>query len=63
MNENQEYAKFWLSVKNKCDEIQKEYDKLTKANKKQVDCLLDTISNAHSISEAIKLINRQIDKG
>lgn len=60
MNDNQEYVKFWLSIKNKCEEVQKDYNDLSNENKRRVDNLGNLILSAQSISQVVNIINNQI---
>ena len=43
MNHEQDYIKFWCNVKNKCDEIQRDYLNLSDINKCRVDNVRDAI--------------------
>ena len=60
MNDNQEYAKFWLSIKNKCEEVQKDYNNLSDENKHRIDNLGNLILSAQNISQVVNIINNQI---
>ena len=60
MTEQQEYIKFWSSIKNKCDEFQKDYNALSDANKHRVDNAISAILKAGTISEIITIANNQL---
>ena len=60
MNQEQEYFKFWLGVKNKCDEIQKDYSNLSEINKIRVNNVRDSIFRANTISDVINILNNQM---
>lgn len=60
MNREQEYVKFWLSIRNKCDEVQKDYSTLSVDNKRRVDNIGRQILSAITISEIVNIINSQI---
>lgn len=60
MNDNQEYVKFWLNIKNKCEEVQKDYNDLSNENKRRVDNLSNLILSTQSISQVVNIINNQI---
>lgn len=53
MNKEQEYIKFWTSIMNKIDEIEKEYNNLSDENKRRADSVRDTILRAHTFVDAI----------
>lgn len=59
MNQEQEYVKFWLSIKNKCDEIQKDYSTLSDDNKRRVDNTMREIFRASTILEVANIVNSQ----
>lgn len=59
MNQEQEYVKFWLSIKNKCDEIQKDYSTLSDDNKRRVDNTMREILCASTILEVANVVNSQ----
>ncbi len=59
MNQEQEYVKFWLSIKNKCDEIQRDYSKLSDSNKRRVDNATSEILHASTFFEATNIIDSQ----
>lgn len=59
MNQEQEYVKFWLSIKNKCDEIQKDYSTLSDDNKRRVDNTMREILRASTILEVANVVNSQ----
>ena len=61
MNDNQEYVKFWVSIKNKCEEVQKDYNNLSDENKHRVDNLGNLILSAQNISQVVNIINNQIN--
>ena len=48
MTEKQEYIKFWSSIKNKCDEVQKDYLNVR-----------DMIFHANTISDILNIISNQ----
>ncbi len=60
MNDNQEYIKFWLNVKDKCSDIQKDYNNLSNSNKIQVDNVVNLILHTSSIGDIINILNSQI---
>ena len=60
MNQEQEYVKFWLSIKNKCDEVQEDYSKLSADNKRRVDNVKREFFHTNTILELINLVNSQI---
>lgn len=59
MTEKQEYIKFWSSIKNKCDEVQKDYLNLSDINKQRVDNVRDMIFHANTISDILNIISNQ----
>jgi len=59
MTEEQEYIKFWSSIKNKCDEIQKDYLNLSGINKQRVDNVRDMIFHANTVSDILNIISNQ----
>lgn len=60
MTEKQEYIKFWSSIKNKCDEVQKDYLNLSDINKQRVDNVIVSILRANAVTEIINIINNQL---
>ena len=60
MTEEQEYINFWSSIKNKCDEFQKDYNNLSDSNKHRVDNVLRLILRANTISEILNIANNQL---
>lgn len=58
MTEEQEYIKFWSSVKNKCDEVQKDYLNLSAINKRRVDNVRGLLARANTISDILNIINK-----
>lgn len=60
MMEEQEYIKFWSSIKNKCDEIQKDYNNLSNANKQRVGNVIGSILKANAVAEIINIISSQL---
>ena len=61
MNKEQEYIKFWTSIMNKIDEIEKEYNNLSDENKRRADSVRDTILRAHTFVDAIQIIHSQMN--
>ena len=59
MTEEQEYIKFWSSIKNKCDEIQKDYLNLSGIIKQRVDNVQDMIFHANTVSDILNIISNQ----
>lgn len=59
MMEEREYIKFWSSIRNKCDEVQKDYNNLSNVNKQRVDNVRDMIFHANTISDILNIINNQ----
>lgn len=59
MTEKQEYIKFWSSIKNKFDEVQKDYLNLSDINKQRVDNVRDMIFHANTISDILNIISNQ----
>lgn len=59
MTEKQEYIKFWSSIRNKCDEVQKDYNNLSNVNKQRVDNVRDMIFHANTISDILNIISNQ----
>ena len=59
MTEEQEYIKFWSSIKNKCDEIQKDYLNLSGINKQRVDNVRDMNFHANTVSDILNIISNQ----
>lgn len=60
MTEKQEYIKFWSSIRNKCDEVQKDYNNLSNVNKQRVDNVIVSILRANAVTEIINIINNQL---
>ena len=60
MTEEQEYIKFWSSIKNKCDEVQKDYMNLSNINKQRVDTVLGSMLQASTILDIINIANDQL---
>lgn len=57
MTEEQEYIKFWSSVQNKCEEVQKDYLNLSNINKHRVDNTIGLLMRANTISDILNIIN------
>lgn len=62
MNQEQEYVKFWLSIKNKCDEVQEDYSRLSDYNKQRVDKTVREILHASTYFDALNIIHSQIHR-
>ena len=62
MNNEQEYIKFWVSIKDKYDEILDDYNKLSYENKKRVDSVKEAILKTTNIFEIINILNSQIER-
>lgn len=60
--EQQEYIKFWANIKEKCDEILDDYNKLSEENKTRVDSVKDSILKATSLIDIINILNSQIER-
>lgn len=60
MNEREEYIEFWMSLKNKTDDIQREYSKLSVSNKKRIDQVMQSIMHANTFYDAFKIIDEQL---
>ncbi len=60
MNNEQEYIKFWVSIKDKYDEILDDYNKLSDENKKRVDSVKEAILKTTNIFEIINILNSHI---
>lgn len=60
MMEEREYIKFWSSIRNKCDEVQKDYNNLSNVNKQRVDNVIVSILRANAVTEIINIINNQL---
>lgn len=60
MTEEQEYIKFWISIKNKYDEVQKDYNNLSDVNRQRVDVVRDLILRAKTIKEIINIADNQL---
>lgn len=61
MNHAQDYIKFWCNVKNKCDEIQRDYLNLSDINKCRVDNVRDAILRAHTVAEVLNILYNQVN--
>ena len=61
MNKHQEYIKFWTSIVNKIDEIQKDYNNLSNENKSREYMGRDDILRAHSFVDIVKIIRSQMN--
>ena len=59
MNNDQEYIKFWMSVIDKLNEIEKDYSNLSDNNKHRVDSVKNTILRAHTYADAIRILYEQ----
>ena len=62
MNQEQEYVKFCLSIKKKCDEVQEDYSKLSADNKQRVDNVKRDFFRANNILELINIVSSQIEE-
>lgn len=60
MNKEQEYNKFWMSLIDKINEIQKDYNNLSEENKHRADSVKNVVIRAHSLEEAIQIVRSQI---
>ena len=60
MNKEQEYIKFWASIIDKLNEIEKDYNNLSDENKHRVDSLKDTILHMHTYVDVIQILHEQI---
>lgn len=60
MMEEREYIKFWSSIRNKCNEVQKNYNNLSNVNKQRVDNVIVSILRANAVTEIINIINNQL---
>lgn len=60
MNKEQEYIKFWTSILDKIDEIEKDYNNLSDENKLRADNVRDAILHAHTFVDAIQIIRLQM---
>lgn len=60
MNSEQEYIKFWTSIMDKINEIEKDYNSLSDENKHRVDGVKNTVLRAHTYSDAIQILYEQI---
>lgn len=60
MKEEQEYIEFWAGIKNKYDEVQKDYLNLSDTNKHRVDTLRNMISRASTLSDILNIINNEL---
>ena len=49
MTEQERYNKFWRTFAEKIADIQAEYGKLSDANKRQVDCVIQCTLKAYSV--------------
>ena len=59
MNNDQEYIKFWMSVIDKLNEIEKDYSNLSDNNKHRVDGVKKTVLRAHTYADAIQILYEQ----
>lgn len=60
MDKEQEYIKFWLSLIDKMNEVQKDYNNLSEENKRRADSVRDAIICAHSLEEVIQIVRSKI---
>lgn len=60
MNKEQEYIKFWMSLIDKMNEVQKDYNNLSEENKRRADSVRDAIIRAYSLEEAIQIVRSKI---
>lgn len=60
MNKEQEYIKFWTSIIDKLNEIEKDYNNLSDENKHRVNNLKDTILRTHTYIDVIQILHEQI---
>ena len=61
MNKEQEYIKFWTSIINKIDEIEKDYNNLSAENKHRADSARDAILSAHTFVDVVRIIRSQMN--
>lgn len=59
MNKEQEYIKFWTSIIDKLNEIEKDYNNLSDENKHRVDSVKNTVLRAHTYADAIQILYEQ----
>ena len=59
MNKEQEYIKFWTSIIDKLNEIEKDYNNLSDENKHRVDGVKNTVLRAHTYADAIQILYGQ----
>ena len=59
MNKEQEYIKFWTSIIDKLNEIEKDYNNLSDENKHRVDDVKNTVLRAHTYADAIQILYEQ----
>ena len=59
MNKEQEYIKFWTSIIQKINEIEKDYNNLSNENKHRVDGVKNTILRAHTYADVIQILHEQ----
>ena len=59
MNKEQEYIKFWTSIIDKLNEIEKDYNNLSDENKHRVDGVKNIILRAHTYADAIQILYEQ----
>lgn len=59
MNEQQEYIKFWASILEKLNDVQKDYNSLSGTNKQRVDSVRNAVLHAHSYAEAVQIMCEQ----
>lgn len=62
MNNEQEYIKFWVNVKDKVDEVSEDYNNLSNENKSRVDNVMNLIFQARNMFEIINILNSQIER-
>ena len=60
MDKKQEYIKFWISIINKIQEIEKDYNNLSEENKRRVDEVKDAVLRAHTYADTIKILYEQL---
>lgn len=61
MNKEQEYIKFWTSILDKIDEIEKDYNNLSDENKLRADNVRAAILRAHTFIDAVQIIRLQMN--
>ena len=62
MNNEQEYIKFWINVKDKVDEVSEDYNNLSGENKSRVDNVMNLIFQARNMFEIINILNSQVER-